>query len=70
MKTTDLNLPQFRDTTFEGTVTFVDPRVSNLTGFVKVHALVQNEKGILKPGLSAEMTIMPRPAAQTARATR
>ncbi len=70
MQTTDLNLPQFQDTTFEGTVTFVDPRVSNLTGFVKVHALVKNEEGILKPGLAAEMTIMPRPAAQTARVTR
>ncbi len=70
MQTTDLNLPQFQDTTFEGTVTFVDPRVSNLTGFVKVHAVVKNEEGILKPGLAAEMVIMPRPATQTARVTR
>lgn len=70
MKVADLNLPQFRDTVFDGTVTFVDPRVSNLTGFVKVHALVKNEGGILKPGLPAELTIQPRPAAQTARATR
>jgi len=70
MQTADLNLPQYRDTLFEGTVIFVDPRVSNLTGFVKVHALVKNENGILKPGLPAEMTIMPRPAAQTARAIR
>lgn len=70
MRTDDLNLPQYRDTRFSGTVTWVDPRVSNLTGFVKVHALVQNEKGILKPGLPAEMTIMPSPPAQTARATR
>lgn len=70
MKVAELNLPQFRDTVFDGTVTFVDPRVSNLTGFVKVHALVKNEGGILKPGLPAEMTITPRPATQTARATR
>lgn len=69
MQTEDLNLPQFRDKTFPGTVTFVDPRVSNLTGFVKVHAVVQNEEGILKPGLPAEMIITPKPATQTARAT-
>ncbi len=70
MNVADLNLPQFRDTLFEGAVTFVDPRVSNLTGFVKVHALVKNDGGILKPGLPAEMTIIPRPAKQTARSTR
>ena len=70
MRVVELNLPQFRDRVFEGTVTFVDPRVSNLTGFVKVHALVKNEGDILKPGQAADMTIMPRPAAQTARATR
>ena len=70
MKVANLNLPQFRDNVFEGAVTFIDPRVSNLTKFVKVTALVKNTGGILKPGLPAEMTIMPRPATQTARAVR
>lgn len=70
MKTADLNLPQFRDNTFPGHVTFVDPRVSNLTGFVKVHALVENTGDVLKPGLPAEMAITPVPVAQTARVTR
>ncbi|MHC4879883.1 MAG: efflux RND transporter periplasmic adaptor subunit [Planctomycetota bacterium] len=70
MKTEDLNLPQFKTQTFPGTVVFVDPRGSGLTGLVKVIGEVDNVRDILKPGLPTEMTIMPRPAAQTARVAR
>lgn len=62
----EFDLPN-KDVVFEGKVRFVDPRVSQLIGRVKLYAEVENVKGILRPGLNAKMWILPQQAVETAR---
>jgi multidrug efflux pump subunit AcrA (membrane-fusion protein) len=50
----------------EGVVKFIDPRFSPLIGSVKLTAEVSNPDNILKPGLNADMVIIPS-ARQAAR---
>lgn len=43
----------------EGKITFVSPEIHPLNGMVRVWAEIDNEKGDLRPGLQAVMTINP-----------
>ena len=61
----DFDLP-FKDEVFEGKITFVDPRVSQIIGSVKLYAEVKNRNGILRPGLNAKMWIRPSASIKTA----
>jgi len=44
---------------FAGTVVFVSPVIHPINGKVQVWAEVENRQGLLRPGLAAEMTIVP-----------
>ncbi|MBA3311771.1 MAG: HlyD family efflux transporter periplasmic adaptor subunit [Planctomycetota bacterium] len=54
-----VNLPGRSETTFRGRLTFVAPEVEPTTGQVLVRAEIENKDLTLRPGLNAEMTIIP-----------
>jgi len=45
---------------FDGKIVFVSPEIHPVNGKVQVWAEVENHDGLLRPGLSASMTIVPR----------
>jgi macrolide-specific efflux system membrane fusion protein len=60
-----VDLPGKGDTTFSGKVVFVSPEINPVNGQARVWAEIDNQEGLLRPGLRPRMTIQ-LPAASTA----
>lgn len=58
-----VNLPGRPQTEFKGRLVFVAPEVEPTTGQVLVRAEIENPELVLRPGLSAEMSIQPATSA-------
>jgi membrane fusion protein, multidrug efflux system len=54
-----VRLPGEQKREFRGAVTFVSPEANPINGQVRVWAELDNREGLLRPGLSASMTILP-----------
>ena len=65
--TLTIELPGMAGTDFEGTVVFVSPEADPVNKTVRVWAEVDNEKLMLRPGLSGNLTIDPAPPATARR---
>lgn len=56
----DVRIAAYPDTTFRGTVYFVDPSVDPNTRTVRVKARIPNPKGQLRPGMFADLDLVLR----------